>query len=184
MAGVAGGIRLGIDFGTSNTVAALRLPGREARPLLFDGSPLLPSAVCADAGGHLLVGRDALHAATSDPASFEPHPKRCVDDETVLSAIASSPVVDLIGAVLHRVAAEATRAAGGPPDEVVPPARRPGAPAAGTRCSRRPPVRCPTRVWWWSRSRPRTTSSRSVPTCRPGGRQSSTTSVPARSTRR
>jgi len=40
---VAGsGFRLGIDFGTSNTVAVLRWPDGRVKSLLFDGSPLLP----------------------------------------------------------------------------------------------------------------------------------------------
>ncbi|WP_239159945.1 Hsp70 family protein [Virgisporangium ochraceum] len=112
-------VRLGVDFGTSNTVAVLELPNREPRPLLFDGSPLLPSAVAADAGGHLVVGRDALHTATIDPGSFEPHPKRCIDDESVLLGDRAVPVVDLIAAVLQRVVGEAERAAGGPPTEIV-----------------------------------------------------------------
>ncbi|WP_204008835.1 Hsp70 family protein [Virgisporangium aurantiacum] len=112
-------VRLGVDFGTSNTVAVLELPNREPRPLLFDGSPLLPSAVAADAGGHLVVGRDALHTATIDPGAFEPHPKRCIDDETVLLGDRSVPVADLIAAVLHRVAGEAARAAGGAPTDIV-----------------------------------------------------------------
>ena len=37
------GFRLGIDFGTWNTSAFLSWPDGHARPLLFDGSPLLPS---------------------------------------------------------------------------------------------------------------------------------------------
>ena len=52
----APGFALGVDFGTSNTVAMLRWPDGRARPLLIDGSPLLPSAVYADPGGSLLVG--------------------------------------------------------------------------------------------------------------------------------
>jgi molecular chaperone DnaK len=36
--------RLGIDFGTSATVAVLAGPDQRIRPLLFDASPLLPSA--------------------------------------------------------------------------------------------------------------------------------------------
>jgi hypothetical protein len=111
--------RLGIDFGTAHTVAVLALPGRDPRPLLFDGSPLLPSAVCADPSGRLLIGRDAVHTAAAEPASFEPHPKRCIDDGTVLLGDREVPVTDLIGAVLRRVTAEATRAAGDPPTDVV-----------------------------------------------------------------
>lgn len=110
--------RLGIDFGTANTVAVLAVPGREPRPLLFDGSPLLPSAVALDAGGELRVGQDALRASVADPGSFEPYPKRCVDDGTVLLGPAELPVADLIAAVLRRVDDEATRVAGERPAEV------------------------------------------------------------------
>jgi len=34
--------QLGVDFGTSNTVAVLRGSGGRVGPPLFDGSPLLP----------------------------------------------------------------------------------------------------------------------------------------------
>ena len=50
---------LGIDFGTSNTVGMLRLTDGRLRPLLFDGSPLLPSAVYLGTDGRMLIGRDA-----------------------------------------------------------------------------------------------------------------------------
>ncbi|MEU7873986.1 Hsp70 family protein [Dactylosporangium sp. NPDC049140] len=112
-------IRLGIDFGTSSTVAVLALPGREPRPLLFDGSPLLPSAVGLDPTGRLVVGRDALHAAVGAPGSVERYPKRCIDDGTVLLGDTEHTVAALFGAVLGRVLDEAARAAGGPPSEVV-----------------------------------------------------------------
>jgi hypothetical protein len=110
-------VRLGIDFGTANTVAVLALPDRDPRPLIFDGSPLLPSGVCADATGRLLVGQDALHIAMADPASFEPHPKRCIDDGSILLGDRELPVPTLIGAVLDRVAGEASRIAAGPVSE-------------------------------------------------------------------
>ena len=58
---------LGVDFGTSNTVAVARWPDGRARPILVDGSPLLPSAVYAEPGGHLVAGRDAVHSARRDP---------------------------------------------------------------------------------------------------------------------
>jgi hypothetical protein len=105
------GYRIGVDFGTSMTVAALaRSPG-PATPLLFDASPLLPSAVFAGEG--LLVGRDAIHAAMSAPERFEPHPKRRIDEGNVLLGDRAVAIDELIAAVLARVAAEAARVGGG-----------------------------------------------------------------------
>jgi hypothetical protein len=108
---------LGVDFGTSNTVAVMAWPGGLVKPLLFDGSPLLPSAVCAafqpqQAAAELLVGREAVHAARAHPECFEPNPKRCVDDGTVLLGGAEVPIVEVIAAVLRRVVAEAEQVAG------------------------------------------------------------------------
>ncbi len=111
----ASGFALGVDFGTSNTVAVLRRPDGRTGTLLVDGSPLLPSAVYADPTGPLLVGRDAVHSARLDPARFEPNPKRRVDDHTVLLGDRELPVVDLVAAVLTRVAEEARRTTGAAP---------------------------------------------------------------------
>src|SRR5688500_8503615 len=97
---------LGVDFGTSNTVAVARWPDGRARPILVDGSPLLPSAVFAEADGALVVGRDAVHSARIDPVRFEPNPKRRIDDGLVLLGEQEFPVVELIAAVLARVAEE------------------------------------------------------------------------------
>ncbi len=124
--------RLGIDFGTSNTVAVVRAADGRTRTLLVDGSPLLPSAVFAERDGgppgsdtpaeavpyHLIVGRDALHGARLDPARFEPNPKRRVDEGNVLLGEQEVPVVDLITAVLARVVEECTRALGPAEPEV------------------------------------------------------------------
>ncbi|MDR7273674.1 Hsp70 family protein [Catenuloplanes atrovinosus] len=106
--------RLGIDFGTSSTVALISIDGRAPVPLLFDGSPLLPSAVWADPHGRLVVGRDALQAAQADPAAFEPSPKRHIDDDTLFLGVAQPSIVDVITAVFARVAAEAHQVAGAP----------------------------------------------------------------------
>ena len=103
---------LGIDFGTSNTVAVARWPDGRARPILIDGSPLLPSAVYAEPDDQLIVGSDAVHSARLDPSRFEPNPKRRVDDGLVLLGDRELPVVDLIAAVLVRVAEEWHRAVG------------------------------------------------------------------------
>ncbi|MFK3985259.1 Hsp70 family protein [Micromonospora sp. NPDC050397] len=112
----AGPVRLGIDFGTSTTVAMLAVPGRGSRSLLFDGSPLLPSAVCLDPTGRILVGRDALYTAMAQPATFEPHPKQRVDEGTVLLGDTEIPVSKLFGAVLDRVLLEAANVTGGATD--------------------------------------------------------------------
>jgi hypothetical protein len=112
--------RLGVDFGTSHTVAVLAAADGRIRPLLFDdGTPLLRSAVYADPGGELLVGRDAVRRAGLDPSRYEPHPKQHIDETAVLLGDREVPVAELIGAVLRRVAGEAARVAGGPPAEVV-----------------------------------------------------------------
>ncbi len=113
------GFALGIDLGTSNTVAVLRWPDGRTKPLLFDGSPLLPSAVYAEPGTHtepgkgLLTGRDAVHTARVDPARFEPNPKRRIDEGSVLLGDREVPVVDMLAAVLGRVWTETLRITGG-----------------------------------------------------------------------
>jgi hypothetical protein len=106
------GYSLGIDFGTSNTVAVVRTADGRTRTLLVDGSPLLPSAVFAERDGALVVGRDAVYSARLDPARFEPNPKRRVDEGTVLLGERELPVVELIAAVLSRVVEECTRTVG------------------------------------------------------------------------
>jgi hypothetical protein len=110
------GFRLGIDYGSSNTVAVVEAPDGRLRTLLFDGQPLLPSAVYADQDGRLLVGRDADRGSRLDPARYEPNPKRRIDDVDVLLGDTAHPVPMLIGAVLRRVVDEAVRVCGRPMD--------------------------------------------------------------------
>jgi hypothetical protein len=85
----------------------------------FESSFLLPSAVFADTDGRLLVGRDAERSARLDPASFEPNPKRRIDDGVVLLGSREYPVPDVIAAVLRRVVDEASRVVGQMPGETV-----------------------------------------------------------------
>ncbi|GAA4215198.1 hypothetical protein GCM10022220_43310 [Actinocatenispora rupis] len=113
------GRRLGIDFGTSNTIAVLARDEGPATPLLFDASPLLPSAVFVTAEGMVLTGADAERAGSGQPTGYEPNPKRRIDDQTVWLGGRDVAVVDLVGRVLHRIATEAHRVLGGPADEVV-----------------------------------------------------------------
>ena len=80
MAGQHEGYALGVDLGTSHTVAVLRWPDGRTRPLLVDGQPIIPSGVYADADGLLHAGRDAQRLARADPARYEPNPKRRIDE--------------------------------------------------------------------------------------------------------
>jgi molecular chaperone DnaK len=86
---------LGIDFGTSHTVAALSGRDGHGRPMQFESSFLLPSAVYADTDGRLLVGRDAERSARLDPARLEPNPKRRIDDGVILLGSREYPVPDV-----------------------------------------------------------------------------------------
>ncbi|MFG1925729.1 Hsp70 family protein [Cryptosporangium sp. NPDC048952] len=111
--------RLGIDFGTSSTVAALVGADGRVRPLLFDSSPLLSSAVFVGPDGVPLTGADAERAGLSFAAGLEPNPKRRIDDGTLWLGEREIGVVDLIGVVLRRVAEEAYRVTGRRPAGVV-----------------------------------------------------------------
>ncbi|GAA1880472.1 Hsp70 family protein [Asanoa iriomotensis] len=106
------GHALGVDLGTSNTVAVLRWPDGRTRPLLFDGQPLLPSGVLLDEGGRLHVGHDARRLAQADPARYEPNPKRHVDTPGVLLGDHEVATVDLLAALLAAVAHAAVEAVG------------------------------------------------------------------------
>jgi len=110
---------LGIDLGTSTTVAMLAGSDGPPRPLLFDASPLLPSGVFATPDGELLTGAAAERAAVAYPAGFEPTPKLRIGERAVLLGAREVSVVDLITAVLRRVASEAIDVAGGLPATVV-----------------------------------------------------------------
>lgn len=111
--------RLGIDFGSSSTVAMMQWPDGRIRPLLFDGSPLLSSAVLCGPDGQLHTGHDAAHLARHDPERMEPNPKRRIDEGSVLLGSGVVEVPDLIAAVLRRVAAEAAQVAGQPSEVVL-----------------------------------------------------------------
>ncbi|MFG3338545.1 Hsp70 family protein [Glycomyces sp. NPDC048151] len=105
---------LGIDFGTSHTVAVVRSGDGRTRPLLFGGTPLLPSAVFATESGEVLTGQAALQRGRWRPERLEANPKRHVDAETVLLGDGEFAVTALIAAVLGTVLAEAELVAGKP----------------------------------------------------------------------
>ncbi|MET8836082.1 Hsp70 family protein [Micromonospora sp. NPDC004540] len=119
MSGQRDGFALGVDLGTSNTVAVLRWPDGRTRPLLVEGQPILPSGVYADTDGRLHVGRDALRLAHADPDRYEPNPKRRVDEPEVTLGDRRPTPAELLGAVLRAVGEAAVGALGFLPPAVV-----------------------------------------------------------------
>ncbi|MFI6160681.1 Hsp70 family protein [Micromonospora haikouensis] len=119
MAGQHDGFALGVDLGTSNTVAVLRWPDGRTRPLLVDGQPVVPSGVYADADGRLHVGRDARRLAQADPGRYEPNPKRRIDAPTVALGDREYAPADLLAAILHAVGQAAVAAVGFLPPAVL-----------------------------------------------------------------
>jgi Hsp70 protein len=113
------GHAVGIDFGTSNTVALIRRPDGRTRPVLFDGQPILASAVYLDPRGLIHAGQDAQRMAQVDPARYEPNPKRRIDEGRVLLGDREVPVVDLLAAPLARVAQAVREAVGHLPPAVL-----------------------------------------------------------------
>ncbi|MEU7865324.1 Hsp70 family protein [Dactylosporangium sp. NPDC049140] len=106
------GFAIGVDLGTSNTVAVVRHPDGRTRPLLVDGAPIMPSGVYVDEHGRIHVGRDAYRMAGLDPSRFEPNPKRRIDEPTVLLGDREIATVDLLAAILAAVARAAVEAVG------------------------------------------------------------------------
>ncbi|MFG3708008.1 Hsp70 family protein [Micromonospora sp. NPDC047670] len=119
MAGQHEGYALGVDLGTSHTVAVLRRPDGHTRPLLVDGQPIIPSGVYADADGLLHAGRDAQRLARTDPGRYEPNPKRRIDEPSVALGDRRYPPAELLAATLHAVARAAVEAVGFLPPAVL-----------------------------------------------------------------
>ncbi|GAA4620616.1 type VII secretion-associated protein [Saccharopolyspora hordei] len=106
-------LHVSIDFGTSSTCTVVSVGGAEPQVVVIDGQPLVPSAVFAAADGTLFVGHEAERQAAVDPARFEPHPKRRIDEGELLLGTTVLKVGDVIRAVLQRAVGEARRFAGG-----------------------------------------------------------------------
>ena len=102
---------LAIDYGTSNTVAAVAEPDGRPRLLQFGGQVSLPSAVYLDPASPTpwLVGRDAERAAQAEPANLEPNPKLWISEQTVYLAGRAMPPTTLVAATLATVFIEAWR---------------------------------------------------------------------------
>lgn len=111
--------RLAIDFGTSNSAAAVAGPGGVSVLRLGTRSDAIPSCVAAY-NGEIVTGEAALRIAGIYPAAFEPTPKRRLgEEEIVLGGTVCDPV-DLVAAVLGFVLGQAERyVGGGSPAQVI-----------------------------------------------------------------
>jgi molecular chaperone DnaK len=115
------GWRLGIDFGTTNTVAAV---ARGEAITLVDiesnGNSRMPSAVYLTEAGDILTGSAAVHQAVFAPERFEPTPKRAIGEGEVFLGDRLVQVADMVAAILSRVFTEASRQQGETmPEQVV-----------------------------------------------------------------
>ncbi|TWJ22926.1 Hsp70 family protein [Micromonospora endolithica] len=119
MAGQLEGYALGVDLGTSHTVAVLRRPDGHTRALLVGGQPLIASGVYVDPAGVLHAGVDAQRLARTDPGRYEPNPKRRVDEPTVSLADRRYRPAELLAATLQAVGRAAVEAVGFLPPAVV-----------------------------------------------------------------
>ncbi len=106
-------LHVSVDFGTSSTCTVVSVDGAEPQVVVIDGHPLVSSAVFAAADGTLFVGQEAERQAAVDPARFEPHPKRRIDEGELLLGSSVLKVGDVIRSVLQRAVGEARRHAGG-----------------------------------------------------------------------
>src|SRR6266542_3845380 len=113
-----GGVRLSIDCGGVSAVAVLSWPDGRWVPLLFDGVPQLPAAVYVDHGGGVVTGAAAWQQAAGCPERFVPAPLRRPGEGRTGVGAGEVDAVDLVAAILRRVAAEATRVAERPVAEV------------------------------------------------------------------
>lgn len=112
-------LRVAVDFGTSSTCICVSVRGREPQVVAVDGAPLMSSAAYAAPDGTLFVGQEAERQAAVDPARFEPHPKRRIDEPELLLGVSVHKVRDVIRAVLSRAVAEAERVGGRAVDQLV-----------------------------------------------------------------
>jgi molecular chaperone DnaK len=105
--------QLGIDFGTSYTVAAVARDGDAAVvDLESNGSSRLPSSVFLTEDNEVVVGIAACHQAVFAPERFEPTPKRAIGEGEIFLGDRLVPVTELVAAVLRRVYTETCRQQG------------------------------------------------------------------------
>ena len=110
---------LGIDFGTSFTVAAQRIGPRSPEVIELGGERRMPSVLVIDPQGNTVVGRAAENLSTAHPNRTIRAPKsRLGDPSPVVLGGRPYSAVDLVAAPLRAVYLEAVRSVARPPDDV------------------------------------------------------------------
>ena len=102
---------LGLDFGTTVTVAAGLRAGDEPQLVSFGDEPWMPSAVHLTSAGEIVVGRAAVEATAADPTGGQLTPKTMVGNGLEVETLRGRqlPLVALVGHVIaaaHRAAIE------------------------------------------------------------------------------
>ena len=111
---------LGVDFGTSFTVAALRRGERPPELVRFGDSFRLPSAVMASEDGTPVAGQRVLLEGINAPERVERTPKRELGQGAVVLGNSLVTDTDLVAAVFRYVADEVRRLLNdNEPDDVV-----------------------------------------------------------------
>lgn len=108
---------LGIDFGTSNTVAAYTggISGAIEDVALTEQGKAMPSAVFVESPDAVMVGDSAIKRAETNPAGYLPSPKRVVSFGMVNVNGYDLPPDLLVASVLREVITRASRLHGGAP---------------------------------------------------------------------
>lgn len=109
---------LAVDFGTTNTVAAVA-DATGTRTLTIDGRPVMASAVLLVdhrvTRDSWMVGDAAVRFARRKLEWFDPSPKRSIADRTLFLGGRDVPVTEAIAALLAPIVKEAASQHGGRP---------------------------------------------------------------------
>jgi WD40 repeat protein/actin-like ATPase involved in cell morphogenesis len=110
---------LAIDFGTSYTVAAVRVGERAPEIVDLAGERRMPSVVMVDADGQIFVGRTAEDLSVTHPESTLRALKNRLGEQTP-AILGGRPhqVVSLVAALLREVYDEVVLQMGEPPQEI------------------------------------------------------------------
>ncbi|HRE01264.1 MAG TPA: Hsp70 family protein, partial [Ilumatobacteraceae bacterium] len=110
---------LAIDFGTSFTVAAVRVEGRAPEIVEIAGERRVPSVVLVDPSGSVFVGRTAEDLSVTHPGNTLRALKNRLGDATpVIVGGRPHQVVTLVAALLAEVYSAVVTQMGEPPSEV------------------------------------------------------------------